>query len=744
MDFSAYLTSPWIWAIVVLMIFAIVDLIVGVTNDAVNFLNSSFWSKVASKKTILWIAAGGIFVGALLSGGMMEIARKGIFNPALFTFYDIIIVFFSVVMASAIILDIYNSLKLPTSTTVLIVFELLWAGLAIALIHLFQDDLTISRVSEFINGSGTISIISGIFLSVWIAFVAWWVVQIVVRWLVTFDYKKTLVRRWWLFGAISMSVILYFLVVKWLQQAEWFPQDIMSWMMDNTRKTLGLLFVGSWLLSVILQRIFHIDILKVIVLLWTFALAAAFASNDLVNFIGVPIAWLQSIMIYLAAGASNPLMTMETLASSVDTSKIYLLVAALIMIITLLTSKKIQSISSTELWLTKHATGQEQFKPGRISRWIVKKTLTVHRQVIILMPTSWQKTLARRFIHASPVWWEATKASYDLVRASVNLTLSAVLIAMATNLLLPLSTTYITFMVAMGTALADGAWGRDSAVYRISWVLTVIWSWLMTAVIALVLTLCLTLLLRYFWFWAVGVIMLGIAYMLYHSYKKKPTSTADDIVDALRDDGDLSDILLFQSDIIVQWYISVLSNVMNGLIQDDDKLLEDWYTLAKTLAYKTKYIKTHIHRIFANSSEEIVDGWHTYVQGVEVLRKATLALFSLAEQAQDYVLNRHPDLIEQQHEELRILLEHLTWRCEYTQQSLHWGVINSLRSYDNLTEQLVEFTDETKRSQFARIKYGETGIRNTNLYINILTEIDTLVLSVQKLLHYARRIQEGR
>lgn len=740
MDFLALVSNPWMWAIAVLIIFAAIDLVVGVTNDAVNFLNSSFWSKVASRKTILWVAALGILIGVFLSWGMMEIARKGIFNPALFTFYDIVIVFFSVVMASAIILDIYNRLKLPTSTTVLIVFELLGAWLAIALIHLFQDDLTISRMGEFINGSSTITIIIGIFLSVIIAFVTGWLIQTLVRSLVTFEYKTAIARWWWIFWGVSIAVMIYFLVVKGLQQVAWFPPDLMTRMIEHSFATLWMLFAWGALFTLAFQYFWNGNILKVIVLLGTFSLAAAFAGNDLVNFIGVPIAWFQAIMLYITAGSWDMQMLMTWLVDGVSTPQIFLLWAALIMIITLLSSKKIQAISNTEIGLTKHATWQEQFKPWKISRRIVKKTIRVHKKILTLLPSSWQEYLAWRFLHASASWQvEESWAAYDLIRASVNLTLAAILIAFATTLKLPLSTTYVTFMVAMGTALADGAWGRDSAVYRISGVITIIGSWFLTALISLVGALILTLALWYMWFWALGVAVIIVGYLFYRSYFAKKSDRATELAQVLSWSLKLSEILTHHATSIVGEYSQEIRIIIDALVQEDEKTLIDAYTRTQDLAQETKTIKRGIHRLFASLEEDATLTGHTYVQWIEFLRKATLGLATLSLESKEYVQNNHPEFLASQHKELSEMVEIFGLVLEQSLELLTHPSY-SLSEFDRTIQSAIASINLLRQEQFERIKSGTSGVRNATLYTSLLAEFDTILINIQKLLHYHRKM----
>lgn len=741
MELIEYLSNPWTRAIVILIVFAGLDLMVWVSNDAVNFLNSAIGSKVATRRTIYRVAAAGILMGASFSGGMMEVARKGIFNPAMFTFYDIMIVFFSVVMADIVLMDIFNSLKLPTSTTVSIVFELLGAWLAIALIHLFKDNLVVWALGDFINASSTVSIVSGIFLSVGIAFVSWWMIQMIMRSIFSFQYDHHIKRYGWLLGGIAITAITYFLVVKWLKEAVFMPEVLMWWITWHTWVTVWYLFVWWSVLSFVMQNILKWDILKVIVLIGTFSLAAAFAGNDLVNFIGVSVAGYQSIMLYLAQwGGDMTQFMMWWLAGAVSTPQIFLFGSAVIMVLTLMFSKKAQSVTETEIGLTKHATGQEQFKPGRISRWLVKRSIKAHKTVVHSLPASWQKNIAWRFVQWSH-HDQKEAAAFDLLRASVNLTLSAVLIAMATNMKLPLSTTYVTFMVAMGTALADGAWGRDSAVYRISGVLTIIGAWLMTAVIALTITLVLTTVLWNLGFWSVGIAAIMVWYLLYHSHFRSESSSNSSEHDSLATAANLSDVISHHIHTVLPEMKSLTHDVLKAMIEDNEAELIKLHRHADKLSTKTKIMKLDIHMVFAQLGSAVMNTWHIYVQSIEVLRKAALSLDGLAQICQEYVLNKHPDLIEEQSKELALLSDHLGKFISDSIQMIESDDFARIDAYDKEVDWLIDDLDDLKQLQFSRIKVGDVWVRNTTLYIGMMTELYTMLINIQKLVHYKRRMK---
>lgn len=730
-------SNPWIWAAIILLLFAGLDLMVWVANDAVNFLTSALGSKVAPKRVIFTVAALGILIGATFSGGMMEIARKGIFNPDFFTFYDIIIVFFSVMLVNIILLDIFNTLKLPTSTTVAIVFQLLWAGLAIALIHLVTEDLTISQLSHFINWSSTLTIIIGIFLSVAVAFSTGWLVQMIVRALVSFEYEKTISRRWWLFGGLSLTVMIYFLIIKGLKEVSRIPDTFFIWVENNILLTRWGLMIITSLFSLLYQKVFKRGILQFIILFGTFSLAAAFAGNDLVNFIGVPVAGFQAIMFHITTWwALDQLMT--AMSEPIATPQIFLIGSAIIMIITLFTSKKAQAVADTAISLTKHATWQERFTPWRFSRWLVKETIIIRKKVIQLLPKSRQKKLAYRFEHKKS-WSDA--AAFDLIRASTNLTLSAVLIAIATSFKLPLSTTYVTFMVAMGAALADGAWWRDSAVYRISGVVTIVGSWIMTAIISLIASLLLTLLLWKLGFWAVGITTVIVGYLLYRSYfvRKEVTRNAE-LSEILASSGDLYEILYYQVIDIFPQLSKFLNNTVVFLFKEEDKQLAKLDKKVQAQGAKTKYFKRNIYKLFRSLPDEAVTKWQTYVQWIEVFRRAVLALATSVGDAKNYVLNNHPEFIKEQRQELTLFANHVgEWldRAFIILEDQHY-ILNDI---DYSAEALLQELENMRILQFWRIKAWKTGVRNTTLYDSILDESEVFIYNIQKLLHYLRRMQ---
>ena len=456
--------------IIFLFVLAVFDLIVGVSNDAVNFLNSAVGAKAASFKTILFIAGVGIFIGASLSNGMMDIARHGIYQPEHFYFAEIMCILLAVMLTDVVLLDVFNSMGMPTSTTVSLVFELLGGTFALALIKVHNSDTL--ALGDLINTDKALSVIMAIFVSVAIAFFFGMLVQWIARVIFTFNYTKKMKYSIALFGGIAATSIIYFMLIKGLKDSSFMTPENKHWIQDNTLLLITVFFVFFTLLMQVLHWL-KVNVFKVVVLMGTFALALAFAGNDLVNFIGVPLAGFSSFIDYTANGSGNPdNFLMTSLLGPAKTPWYFLIGAGAIMVYALCTSKKAHAVIKTSVDLSRQDEGEETFGSTPIARTIVRFSMALANGISRITPNSTKKWLDTRFRKDEAII--ADGAAFDLVRASVNLVLAGLLIALGTSLKLPLSTTYVTFMVAMGTSLADRAWGRDSAVYRITGVLSVI------------------------------------------------------------------------------------------------------------------------------------------------------------------------------------------------------------------------------------------------------------------------------
>ena len=502
--------------IVFLFLLAVFDLSVGVSNDAVNFLNSAIGSKAASFRRILIVASIGVFIGAAMSNGMMDIARHGIFRPEHFSFYDLICIFMAVMVTDIILLDVFNSLGMPTSTTVSMVFELLGATFVVALIKM-ADGINLG-LDDLLNTEKALSVILGIFLSVAIAFVFGTVVQFLSRTIFSFEYRSRLKWKIGIYGGICVTAIVYFLLLKGAKDLAFMTPDVKAWIKDHTLLILLCCFSGSAVSMQILHWL-KVDVLKVVVLLGTFSLAMAFAGNDLVNFIGVPLSGLASYQDYVAHGGGDARgFLMGSLNGPADTPIYFLIGAGVIMVVSLATSSKARNVTKTEIGLGSQHGGDEMFGSSRIARRLVRWTLNVIGWIRRVTPLSVRRWFGKRFNQDDSIL--EAGAAFDLIRGSVNLVLAGALIALGTSMKLPLSTTFVTFMVAMGTSLADRAWGRESAVFRITGVISVIGGWFITAGAAFIGAGIIVLMMHYGGHWVMFALAILTIVLLVRSNRR--------------------------------------------------------------------------------------------------------------------------------------------------------------------------------------------------------------------------------
>lgn len=516
--------------IIFLFLLAIFDLSVGVSNDAVNFLNSALGAKAASFKRILAVAAVGVFIGAAMSNGMMDIARHGIFRPEQLSFYDVICIFMAVMVTDIILLDIFNNLGMPTSTTVSMVFELLGAAFVVSLIKI-SSDTTGLGFADLLNTEKALSVILGIFLSVAIAFFFGIVVQFITRMIFSFNYKKNLTWKIGIFGGICTTAIVYFLLLKGAKDLTFMTPEVKAWINANTSLILGSCLVVATIVMQILHAL-KINVLKIVVLIGTFALAMAFAGNDLVNFIGVPLTGLSSYQDFIANGGGDAHgFMMSSLNESANTPIYFLIGAGVIMVISLTTSKKAMKVSQTTIGLGSQTGGDEMFGSSRIARRLVRWTLSLFTWVRDVMPLGMRRWFSRRFNVDETIMEQG--AAFDLIRGAVSLVLAGALIALGTSWKLPLSTTFVTFMVAMGTSLADRAWGRESAVFRITGVISVIGGWFLTAGVAFLGAGIVVAIMHYGGLWSMYALAALTVFILVHSNRKFKDKKSEEQGDTL-------------------------------------------------------------------------------------------------------------------------------------------------------------------------------------------------------------------
>ncbi|WP_317339998.1 inorganic phosphate transporter [Phocaeicola coprocola] len=532
--------------VIFLFMLAVFDLLVGVSNDAVNFMNSAVGAKVARYRTIIIVAAVGVFAGAILSNGMMDIARHGIFQPANFSFYEIMCILLAVMVTDVVLLDVFNTLGLPTSTTVSMVFELLGGTFILAILKIIGDETGLLSLGDMMNTEKALSVIMGIFLSVAIAFIAGTLVQYISRIIFSFNYKKRLSWTIGIFGGISVTSLSYFVLIKGLKSAPFMSAESLAWIDQNTT----LLVAGCFIFFTLLMQILHwckVNVFRIIVLLGTFALALAFAGNDLVNFIGVPLAGFSAYTDYVANsnGAGIHDFMMSSLMSSAKTPAIFLFASGIIMVYALATSKKAKNVIKTSVDLARQEEGDEMFGSSALARTIVRRATAINEFMVKVIPAGMRHWIDSRFNKDEVILENG--AAFDMVRAAVNLVLSGLLIIIGTTMKLPLSTTYVTFIVAMGSSLADRAWGRESAVYRITGMLSVIGGWFITAFVAFTICALVTAIMFYTSFVGMFIFICVAVFLLVRSNikysKKEKTEQQDDTFKRMMGSKDKTEIL---------------------------------------------------------------------------------------------------------------------------------------------------------------------------------------------------------
>ena len=729
--------------IVVLLILAVIDLIVGVSNDAINFLNSALGSKVFSFKTIMITASLGIFIGAVFSSGMMEVARKGIFHPGMFSFNDIMVVFLAVMLADILLLDIFNSLGMPTSTTVSIVFDLLGAAVAIGFIKTLENGSDFGEIAKYINSSSALKIISGILLSVVIAFTVGAIVQYISRLIFTFQYdvkKRTISTA--IFGGIAIAAITYFIILKGLKGTDFYG-DIKHFIKEYT-SVIIISSLAFWtLISYVLIKFFDVNILKIIILLGTFSLALAFAGNDLVNFIGVPIAGYNSYEAWVASGQAPTEFMMGVLGKKVPTPMIFLIGAGTIMVLTLWTSSKAKKVAKTALDLSAQGDKDEKFQPNPVSRALVKAAMGINKGFTIILPKSTIQWIDSRF-RTPAIVVKKDMPEFDLVRASVNLLVAAILISIATSMKLPLSTTYVTFMVAMGASLADRAWGRESAVYRIAGVISVIAGWFMTALFAFVIAFTLAILIYKFGFYLALAMFVGELYMLYRSQKKHKQEIADEKEEIFDfdenneiDEQKSTEILIAESlkniNKVIGYINKLYSNTIDGLktynldlLKKNDKDVKKLHKQGNKLRDKLYYI------IKSNKDKDIIIS-NNYIKLLDKIQDLIQSMHFVSKTSKEYVDNAHSELTTGQKQELESLRNVMVNLMNDMQKSLINRDMQQLRRLYKTTN-LESTIEQAINNQVMRIQKDESSSKNSRLYLSLLLETKDIEESLSKLL----------
>lgn len=736
----------YIFIVVILFALAISDLVVGVSNDAVNFLNSAFGSKVAPLRVIMIVAALGILVGTTFSSGMMEIARKGIMHPDQFYFKEIMIIFIAVMLTDIILLDLFNTFGFPTSTTVSIVFELLGASVGMAIIKITNSPEG-GDLDTYINTGKALAIIFGILLSVIIAFTFGAFIQYLARIIFSFEYEKYLKYFGSVWGGMAVTAITYFILIKGAKGSSFISPEQLTWIKDNSFSIILLSFTGWTLLLQLILWFFKINVLKFIVLVGTFSLAMAFAGNDLVNFIGVPLAGFESFKTFTAASGADPAtFIMDSLKETVKTPTIFLLIAGAIMVITLWVSRKARSVTKTTLDLSRQDEGTERFESSLLARTIVRSTLSFGKSVSKVVPVRIQIAVRKRFDRTSYNKRKSEESiSFDLVRASVNLVVASILIAFGTSLKLPLSTTYVTFMVAMGTSLADGAWGRESAVYRISGVITIITGWFFTALSAFTLAFCVALII--YWTGLTGIlILISLAVLLVirtHAFHKKKVKVEEmekekkERIKVL----DRKNVLEISRQNVTSTIISISKLYylsITGLLNEDRKLLKNNLKDIKELNNNVKSLKDNVFSTIRLLDEESSDTGPFYVQVLDYLREAAHCLTYLTDPIFNHIDNNHPPLRTVQRNFMKDLNEEISNFNNLILNTVKKDKFEDIGEIINKQQLLLERLAKMRKKQVKMIKREEAGTKNSLLLFNTISETKSLLLNAVNIIKAQR------
>ncbi len=733
----------YIVLVVILFALAISDLIVGVSNDAVNFLNSAIGSKAAPKWAIFLMASLGVLIGATFSNGMMEVARKGIFHPDMFYFSEIMVIFLAVMITDVILLDMFNTFGMPTSTTVSIVFELLGSAVAVSVVKIkAAGGSAMAELYQYINSEKALAIITGILLSVIIAFTVGAIIQYVTRLIFSFNYRRPMKFLGSLYGGVAITAITYFMLIKGIHGSTYAEfklasgETVESWISSNTGLVLLYSMIFWTILIQLLKWIFNIKILKTVVLVGTFALAMAFAGNDLVNFIGVPLAGFNSFKAWIASGGASPdSFSMGMLAGKVPTPAYMLVIAGFVMIITLILSKKAQSVVATSVDLSRQSEGSERFDSSLAARVLVRTTTRFHNRFYGFLPESVKKTLSSRFV---PVSLERPDdpipPAFDKIRASVNLVVASILIAIGTSLKLPLSTTYVTFMVAMGTSLADGAWDRESAVYRISGVFAVVGGWFLTALIAFTVSGVIALLISLggsiliFVFIAVAIFMVIRTHLMFNKRKESIQREEEDTI--IEDDASQEIIEKSLKQVVraIGFSNSITALGIKGFLKEDRNKLKEAEKICLEFSKKAKKNKDRVYSTLQKLAEGPVDTSHFYVQIMDYKREMAHAVHFLIEPMVEHLENNHKPFTAEQSIELTELIGMLD---HFFTTSVNTLKEEKYENIDNLIaerEKVFSFLGKIEKNQIKRIKNREVNTRNSQLFFKIDSEVKNLLL----------------
>ena len=739
--------------IVFLFMLAVFDLVVGVSNDAVNFLNSAIGAKVARFRTILIIASIGVFVGATMSNGMMDIARHGIFQPQMFSFNDLLCIFLAVMVTDVVLLDVFNTLGMPTSTTVSMVFELLGGTFILSLLKIATDETGLLGFADLLNTDKALSVILGIFLSVAVAFIFGTVVQWLSRLIFTFNYTSKLKWKIGLFGGIATTCILYFALLKGLKDSSFMTLEYNAWIKENTMYLVG----GCFVVSTVLMQVFHwckINVFKIVIFMGTFALALAFAGNDLVNFVGVPLAAYSAYQDFAANGAGQAdTFMMSSLNESAKTPFIFLFLSGVVMVYALATSKKAQNVVKTSVDLSRQDEGEEMFGSSRVARSIVRGANNVNEFFSKYTPKPLVRWIDARFNKDEAIL--AQGAAFDLVRASINLVLSGLLIALGTSLKLPLSTTYVTFIVAMGSSLADRAWSRESAVFRITGVLNVIGGWFLTAGIAFSACALVTIAMYYGGAVVMALFVFVAVFILiksnFSTKRKDETDYEEQLFKGIMNAKDKAEcwgllkkhVCATQQEML-DFVWKTYEDVVNGFVDEDLKTLRRAVKRIDAEKSRRKKLRQRelvgMRRIDKRISLEKNTWFHLASNSGEQM---LYCLKRMSEPCKEHVDNNFNPLSRECIEEIlpvkKKIVDYLM-RSERIVEDRDYEHIDALLAEEEAYKQQLS---EMRRAQEDRIQMDlSQGLKVSLVYLNLLQETQELLSDLRHYLRAFKRFQQ--
>ena len=729
-----------------IFVLAVLGIVAGVSNDATNFMSAAVGTKSATYRTVTIIASLGIIFGSLMSNGMMEIARNGVFSPQYFFANEIVYIYLAVMIANLILLDVFNSLGLPTSTSVSLVFELLGATVAIAMIKMHTGALEGVGLSELINTDKALTMIVGIFLSVAIAFIFGMIVQYITRLIFSFNFEKNLKWKIGIFSGIATTALIYFMLIKGMKGAAFITADMRAWIDAHTWQLLGISFV---FFTVLMQILFFlkVNVLKLVVLIGTFALAMAFAGNDLVNFIGVPLAGLDTYIDVRRSGVAMDALSMNSLNTMSSANTIYLIIAGGVMVVTLLTSKKAKIVLQTSLDLSKQNGGNESFGSSAIARSLVRFTNNMVSAIDNILPAKVKAWIEKRFDNREMILEE--NAAFDLIRGSVSIVLASMLIALGTSLKLPLSTTYVTFMVTMGASLSDRAWSRESAVYRVTGMFSVIGGWFITAIVAFIICFVIALL---FYYGGVIAMVAMIALAVYIIIKNRAKSNKTDDNDELFEKA----LNATEQEVIYELFIQhnresmnkmlnmskeIYANIVDAFVKEDIKTLRKASNDCRDAKQIMKQLKRKEIMIMRRLDDKMnKNTWfHLSYNSIEQI---LYSLRRVCDPCKEYVDNSFTPLDKKYLPEVESLKEKIFWAIDAAGITIY---SSEYKDVDAVMERIKVREDEAvemSREQMNRIQNSKENIDLALLYLNIIQESSAIITEMRHILRNEAKMNE--